>query len=356
MTILDRSKIRPEILESNDNRQKELVPFLTEYLQKKENQQFNFTELWGKNLDGNAYFFKNGVLDDHLLNLLTQEEVLFLARFMRANAEQLAVIGQKHRPIADDIRIEKIEMDGVPVEWQVGPDAHKDRVFLFIHGGGWVLGSPPEHRQLSTAIGHATKTKVISADYRLAPEHPYPAALDDCVAVYNQLLSNGTKPENIIIGGDSAGGNLTLTTLLYLKDHNIPLPAGGVCLAPATDLSFSDESYFARGETDLVLADLGIFWWCGSFIGHSDVKDPTLSPLFGDLKGLPPLLVQASTSEMLYSDATRFVEKALEAGVDVTLQTWDDIPHVFQGGDPDVMPEVTDALQKIGQFVLGLYK
>jgi len=355
MAILKPSKLRPAVQKLSEERQPDLVQGLNEFLSLKENQNIDFREIWGKNLEGNRIFFENKKLDDRLRNWLTNDEMKILARFMRFSSEFMAAKDQEKRPFPLEVRIEESGIDGVPVEWHLVPEAHEDRVFLFFHGGGWVLGSPREHRLLSIPIAQATRMKTVSVDYRLAPENPHPAQLEDCVAVYKWLLANGTKPENIIIGGDSAGGHLTLTTLLYLRDNGLPQPAGGVLLAPATDLSLSDESYFTNGETDLILADLGIYWWLGCYTTGADVKDPYVSPLYGGPEGLPPLLFQVSTNEMLYSDTTRFVEKAQKAGVDITLQTWNDTVHVFQFYDPELLPEGKAALDNIGVFAARLF-
>ena len=186
------------------------------------------------------------------------------------------------------------------------------------------------------------------------PEHPYPAAVEDCASMYNWLLSNGIKPEDIIIAGDSAGGNLALATLIKLRNDGIPLPAGAILISPATDNSFADESYFKNGETDPILADLGVYWWISAYLAGANPRDPLISPLYADLKGLPPLLLQASTCEMLYSDSKRFFERAKEAGVDVKLQTWDDMVHVFQGFGLNDLAEAKEAIKNIGEFVRNI--
>jgi acetyl esterase/lipase len=140
---------------------------------------------------------------------------------------------------------------------QIVDAAREDRVLLYLHGGGWVLGSPNGHRLLTTELGWAARMRVLSVDYRLAPEHPYPAQLEDCTSAYKWLLSQGLRPKNIIIAGDSAGGSLTLTSLLKLRDEGIPLPGGAVCISPSTDISFTDDSYFENGETDPILETWG---------------------------------------------------------------------------------------------------
>jgi len=350
MTILNKAKLRSDILALSQRQQTQILQGLGEYLQKEENQDMDFAGIMSRVLEGNEYFFKNKKVDDYLRNLLSYDEQCFLARVFRYGAEYLATINQRRMPLSQDVEIEKGEIKGIPVEWQFVPDTHPDRIFLYIHGGGWILGSPQEHRLLSIAIAKEIKLKAVSVDYRLAPENTHPAHLEDCVAVYKWLISNGTKAENIIMGGDSAGGHLTLTTLLYLRDNGLPLPAGAILLAPATDLSLSDESFFNNGETDPVLSDAGLFWWFSSYISSSDAKDPSVSPLFADLKGLPPLLFQVSSCEMLYSDTTRFVEKARDSGVDVTMEVWDDMLHVFQSSGLEELPEAQEALDNIKSF------
>lgn len=355
MAILNQSKLRPDILALSESRQPVILAGLDDFLQKKENQKLNFDEIWSRNLKGNEYFFKNKKVDDYLFNLLSFDERCFLARALRYATEYSATVDQEKKSVARDVKFEKSVIEGIPVEWQNVRDSHPDRVLLYIHGGGWILGSPKEHRLLSTAIAKNTGIKAISIDYRLAPEYPHPAQREDCVAVYKWLISNYTKPENIIIGGDSAGGHLTLTTLLHLRDNRVPLPAGAVLLSPATDLSMSDESFFNNGETDPILSDIGLFWWLSSYISSYDVKDPSISPLFGDLMGLPPLLFQASSSEMLYSDTTRFVEKAKDTGVDVTMEIWEDMPHVFQSFGLEVLQETQEALDNINKFTHRIF-
>jgi acetyl esterase/lipase len=154
-----------------------------------------------------------------------------------------------------------------------------------------------------------------------------------------------------MIAGDSAGGSLTLATLIKLRDDKIPLPAGAIALSPSTDITLSDVSYFKNGETDPILADIGLYWWIQAYLSGTDPGEPLVSPLLGDLRGLPPLLLQASTCEMLYCDSTRFVEKAKSAGVEVTMETWDDMLHVFHLFGLNDLPEAKEAIAHIGEFV-----
>lgn len=354
MTILNRSKIRPDVLKLFDDAFKEQMNGVMEFLNKEENKEFNFQTIYSKVMDANEQFFKREKEVKELNNLLTEKERFFLVKLLRHAMSYGAALAQKKSPIPDDIKIEKIDINGIPAEWQIVPGAEESKVILYIHGGGWIMGSPNTCRLLTIEMAKATKTRVLSIDYRLAPEHPFPAALEDCVAVYKWLLSNDIKSENIIISGDSAGGNLTLTTLIKLRECGISLPAGAIPISPATDLSFVDDIsrlddlYIKNGETDPILADIGAFWWCYVYIAGANSRDPLISPFFGDLKGLPPILIQASSCEMLYGEIRRFFERAKEAGVDVELQTWDDMTHVFQG--EQALPEAKEAIEKIGQF------
>ena len=362
MPILNRSKIRPDVLKLCDDAFKEQMKGVIEFISRDENKEFNFQAIYKKVMDANELFFKREKSVEELTNLLTEKERLFMVKLLRHGFEYGETLAQKKFPIPDDIKIEKIDVNGIPAEWQIVPGAEKSKVLLYFHGGGWIMGSPNTCRLLTIELAKATKMRVLSVDYRLAPEHPYPAAVEDCVAVYKWLLSEDIKPENIIISGDSAGGNLTLTTLLKLRDDGIALPAGAIPISPATDLSYTedisrlDDLYIKNGETDPILADLGIYWWSYIYIAGANSRDPLISPVFGDLKGLPPILIQASSCEMLYGEIKRFSERAKEAGVDVELQTWDDMVHVFQGFGLHTLPEPEEAIEKIGQFTQKILK
>jgi len=348
MTILDKSRIRPDILKIMEDLQTLRKMRSAEFLKKKENHILDFNALWRKVMEGNTRWFKG----EDMSGYLTKEEQLFLAKLHRFVMEYRANFQQKYvYPIPKDVKCEQVDAGGVSAEWQTVPGAIKDCVLLYFHGGGYIMGSPNGHRIFTVILGKATNMRVLSVDYGLAPEHPYPAALEDCTAVYNWLLSRGFKSENIVIAGDSAGGYFTLMTLVRLRNDGTYLPAGAVCLSPATDLALTSvrvQSYIENGPIDPVLADLGIFWWAEAYLAGADPRSPLISPLYADLKGLPPILIQVSTSEMLYDDSTRFVERAEAAGVDVTLQTWDETLHVFQAFG---LPESKEAITKISEFV-----
>jgi len=356
MTILDRKKIRPDILKIYDDAFKEQMKFVFQFMELEENKRFNFQEIYKKLLDLNELFFKKKAGMVELHDKLTDEERNYITRLFRYSFEHSIIQELENYPIPKEIEIKSIKLDKIPAEWVIPSDPIKDHVILYLHGGGWILGSPLTCRRLNAAIAEATKIRILSIDYRLAPEYPFPVPLEDCVDAYKWLLSNGFKNDHIIIAGDSAGGNLTLTTLLKLRDQGIDLPAGAICISPATDFTLADDSYFRNAETDPGLADLGVFWWYVAYFAGEDPRNPYISPLFADLKGLPPILVQASSCEMLYSDATRFVEKAKKARTDAILQSWDDMMHVFQGTRYELIPEAKDAISKIADFTNKLFK
>jgi acetyl esterase/lipase len=268
-------------------------------------------------------------------NLLSRDEMMFIAKMGRRDMDSIGM-NIPGRPIPEDASFELIMIDSITAEWQRTPKVSEDSVILYFHGGSFAMGSPKSHRRLTIDIGRATSMKILSVDYRLAPEHPFPASIEDGLTAYNWLLSEGYDSSKIVIAGDSAGG------------YGIPLPAAGVCLAPATDLTFSDDSFFENTKTDPLNAVGAAFWMVEAFLNDADPTHSAVSPLFAKLEGLPPLLIQASKIEMIYSDSERFVEKAEAAGVDVTFQTWDDMLHVFQCFD---FPETDEAIGMIGAFV-----
>ncbi|MBS7287798.1 MAG: alpha/beta hydrolase [Candidatus Freyarchaeota archaeon] len=355
MPVLDRSKVRPDVLKLIDEYMKAQAEALMKFLEK-EGKTADFSAIWGKVMAGNERFFRREMSVSEIYNWLTKEEMLFLAKILRYAFEYAASVEQEKHPIPSDVIIDQTDAGGVPAEWQIVPVAADDRVLLYFHGGGMIVGSSNTHRLLTVRLGEETKMMVLSVDYRLAPEYTYPAQLEDCVKAYKWLLSLGVNPKGIVVAGDSAGGNLALTTLLKLKDEGVELPAGAVCLSPVTDWTSTDEAFFENAKTDPVLADVGVFWWGPAYLAGANPADPLVSPLFADLKGLPPILIQASTSEMLFSGCKRFAEKARAAGVDVRLETWDDMPHVFQSFGLHALPEAKQAIENIGKFVEKIVK
>jgi monoterpene epsilon-lactone hydrolase len=247
-----------------------------------------------------------------------------------------------------DVTITPLMAGGVPCEWLTPPDPDAQTVVLYLHGGAWTLGWSNIHRQLVAQISKAAGSRALAVDYRLAPEHPFPAGLEDCVAVYQWLLKNGTPAEKIVIGGDSAGGNLTLATLLCLRDAAAPLPAAAFCIAPMTDLEGTGESFNTKRDP-VVTAEFARSM-VRHYAGGHDLRLPLLSPYHGDVCGLPPLLVQVGDEDILLSDAMLFADKARAAGVDVTLTVWPKMWHVWHLFTR-TLPEARQAVKAVGNFI-----
>jgi phosphinothricin tripeptide acetyl hydrolase len=253
-------------------------------------------------------------------------------------------------PTPPEVKVERVSAPTVPAEWLRPPAAVAGRVVLYLHGGGYVIGSPRSHRHLAAAIASAGAANALLLDYRLAPEHPFPAAVDDAVAAYRWLLDQGIAPRHIVIGGDSAGGGLTVATLLALRDASVPLPAGGVCISPWVDLTCSGESYRIKAEADPIVKSGPIEEMARAYLGDRDRRAPLASPLFADLRGLPPLLIHVGSEEVLLDDAVELSERARQAGVTATLEVWDEMIHVWHWFLP-MLDEAQAAVDSIGRLV-----
>jgi epsilon-lactone hydrolase len=238
--------------------------------------------------------------------------------------------------------------DGVPCEWIVPAERTSEPVILNIHGGGWVLGLYNNHRWKAAYLGKAAGCRVLAVDYRLAPEHPFPAALEDCVTAYRWLLNSGVSPGQIVIAGDSAGGNLTLSTALTLRDAGDPLPAALVCISPMTDLACTGETYWKN--KDPMLAPRLALDLAQHYAGNTPLDTALLSPHYANLRGLPPLLIHAGEDEILLSDANRMAANARAAGVDTRLEVWPGMWHVWHIFTP-FLPEAREAVEDIGNFI-----
>ncbi|MFN8023582.1 MAG: alpha/beta hydrolase [Acidimicrobiales bacterium] len=225
-----------------------------------------------------------------------------------------------------------------------------DRVVLYLHGGGYVVLSPRTHAKLSAGIAKAAGCRVVSVDYRLAPEHPHPAAVTDALAAYRALLDEGYAPHQVAISGDSAGGGLTLATLVAARDAGVPQPACAVPLSPWTDLEGTGESMDTKADDDLIVGRDGLKIMGDLFLAGGDARDPLAAPLYADLRGLAPVYVQVGGDETLLDDSTRFVARAAAAGVDVRLDVFPEMQHVFQSG-LGMFPEADDAVARIGQYL-----
>ena len=252
-------------------------------------------------------------------------------------------------PTPPDVKVETIAAPR-PAEWLTPPGVRMDAVVLYLHGGGYVIGSPRSRRHLAAAIARAAGTRALLVDYRLAPEHPFPAALEDAVAAYQWLLAQGIAPERVVVAGDSAGGGLTVATLLALRDRGLPRPAGGVCISPWVDLTNSAESYVTRAAVDPIVTRDGIEELAKAYVGGGDRKAPLVSPLYADLRDLPPLLVQVGSDEVLLDDARGLGRRARTADVDVTVEEWPSMIHVWHWFLP-MLDEAQHAIDVIGRFV-----
>ena len=268
----------------------------------------------------------------------------------RADVESMA---RMFKPLCA-IQCEALVANGVPAEWIVAQGVQATRVMLFLHGGSFNSGSIASHRTLAGNVAFACKARALLIDYRLAPEHPFPAAVEDAVGAYEWLLAQGCAPSQIVVAGDSAGGNLTLALLIHLRGHNRPLPAAAVCLSPAPDLTFSGESWVFNSKKDLMLDERKERKAVEIYLSGTDPRAPLASPYFADLRGLPALLIQIGSHELLLSDATRLAGKAKAAGVDVTLEVWPGMQHEWQFA-AKILPEGKQAISRVGAFVEAVF-
>ncbi len=265
----------------------------------------------------------------------------------RTGMEELA----KMVKVPKDVNCEPIDVAGISAEWISAPEAKDEKVILYLHGGGYILGSINSHREFVSRISRISKARVLIIDYRLAPEHRFPAAVEDAYMAYQWLIEDQEiAPNNLIIAGDSAGGGLTLATLINLRDKGIPLPTAAVCLSPWTDLGLTGESYKTKARIDPMVTIDGLMFDTQLYLGDTDYTNPLASPLYGDLKGLPPLLILVGTAEVLLDDSVKIAKKAKKAGVDVILDIWDDMPHVFPLFAA-FAPEGEQGIEKIGEFM-----
>ena len=265
---------------------------------------------------------------------------------MRAGMEAMAGAAV----IPADVKREQVNAAGVPAEWVVAENVDPDRVILYLHGGGYVIGSINTHRELGSRLSRAAAARVLLIDYRLAPEHPHPAAVDDAVAAYRWLLSLGVNPSRLAIAGDSAGGGLTVATLVAVRDAGLPMPATGVCLSPWVDLEGIGESMTTKAAADPMVQRDGLLKMAAAYLAGQNPRTPLASPLYADLSGLPPLLIQVGTAETLLDDSTRLAERARKSGVHVTLEPWEDMIHVWQAF-ASLLPEGRQAIDRIGEFI-----
>lgn len=251
----------------------------------------------------------------------------------------------------DDVAEEPGEVGGVPGLWFSPAELDGYRTILYLHGGGYAIGSPSTHRALVSHLAKAARARVFSAEYRLAPEHPYPAAIDDSVAAYHGLLDSGIAARHIIIAGDSAGGGLTVATLVRLRDEGAPLPAGGVPISPWADLTQSGATMTTNAPNDVMVQKDQLDHWAKLYVGDTDPAHAHISPLFADLAGLPPMLVHVGTEEVLLDDSRRLADQINEAGGEVTLEIADGMCHVWHFFAGSV-PESETSVAAVGAWII----
>ena len=261
---------------------------------------------------------------------------------LRDAAAKLDALGR----LEPDVHVEAVIAGTAPASWVTVKNGRRDGVVLYLHGGAFIAETPMFHGAMLGRICRESRCRGLMPSYRLAPEHRYPAALDDCMAAYRWLLAQGHEAGRIVVAGDSAGGNLTLALLLRLRDEGLPLPAGAVALSPVTDLTFSGESIQRNDGVDDMFSADGMDGLVPVYLADRALRThPHVSPVFGDFAGLPPLLVIVGSTELLLDDSVRVAQRWPQA----TLLVWDGMPHVFVGFD--FLPEAREATQRIGRFV-----
>ncbi|MEO6395134.1 MAG: alpha/beta hydrolase [Devosia sp.] len=247
-------------------------------------------------------------------------------------------------------QVSPVNAGEIKSEWVETPGATRGRVLLLLHGGGYNSGSPLTHRKLAALLGAAARMRVLVPDYRLAPEHRFPAAVDDALAALTWLKAEGIAEDRVVVAGDSAGGGLALSLLLRLRDVGAAMPRAAVLLSPWTDLSVSSPSYEQMRGLDPIITPEGLAEAGRWYAGEGGVTDPMASPLFANLRGLPPLLIHAGGDETMLDDSRIFAQRAKEAGVAVSYKEWPGLWHVFHHAAPDV-PEAVEAMSEVAAFI-----
>ena len=265
---------------------------------------------------------------------------------MRAGMQ--AMEGQFQPP--ENVSYEAANAGGVPSEWTVAEGSDESKALVYLHGGGYAIGGLGSHRPLCTNLALAGRIPVLNVDYRLAPENPYPAAVDDALAAYRYVLERGVAPSRVAIGGDSAGGGLTLGALAALSEAGDPLPGAAVCISPWTDLTLSGDTLASKAEEDPMVSGALLGVMRDHYLAGADPASPKASPLFADPAGWPPLLIQVGTAEILLDDARRMAERARAAGVEVAYEPWEDMIHVWHVLAP-MLPEAGQAIERVAGFL-----
>lgn len=260
-------------------------------------------------------------------------------------------------PAPSNVRMEPINLGGLKAEWMIpqGRSLSSSPVLLYFHGGGYVIGSPLSHRHVTGKLALSSDACVLSVDYALAPEQPFPAAVTDGVKAYRWLLDRGHAADAIAFGGDSAGGGLVMATLIAARDEGLPMPAGAVLISPWTDLTCNTETYKSRAAVDPMITPDGIAVMANAYLAGADPRNPLASPNFADLAGLPPLLIHVGDNEVLLDDARILAKRAQEAGVDARIEVWDRMFHVWHAFY-QMLDEGEQAIDALGKFLRGRFE
>jgi acetyl esterase/lipase len=285
---------------------------------------------------------------DVVIQMLRANPVIQGDTIAAQRANMAAALGAVPRP--PDVTYRQVDAGGVPSEWVIAPESRPDRALIHLHGGAYTMGGPDSHRLLATRLARTARARVLLPDYRLAPEHPHPAAVEDAAAAYRFVLGQGYAPSQVAISGDSAGGGLTAAVLVALRDASDAPPAAGVLISGWLDLTLRGESIRSRAGVDPMVTVALLKQSGEAYAKGSDPRAPTVSPVFADLAGLPPLLVQVGDREILLDDSRAFAERAKQAGVDVTLEVWDEMIHVWHAF-ADLLPEGAQACERIAEFL-----
>ena len=286
------------------------------------------------------------------------EGVISLVRGREADESQGATEGRRRsfEQMVDGFTIDvparysRLNAGGVTAEWVTTESASDSRVVLYLHGGGYIIGSPRTHRPLMAELSQASKGRVLGLDYRLAPEHPFPAPVEDSVSAYRWLLSEGYDPARIAVAGDSAGGGLTVAMMVQARYLGLPMPGAAVCISPWVDMEGLGESMETRAAADPMVGKENLLVLAKTYLGGSNPRAPLAAPLYADLRGLPPMLIQVGDAEVLLDDSTRLAGIAREAGVEVEMDVWDDMIHVWHLFAP-ILPEGKQAISQAGEFI-----
>ncbi|GAB4546559.1 MAG: alpha/beta hydrolase [Anaerolineales bacterium] len=248
------------------------------------------------------------------------------------------------------VEVERVVIGHIPAAWIKPDGAQSEKVIVHLHGGGYVLGGIESSLAMCILMAQTLKRKVLLPEYRLAPEHPFPAAVEDAAQVYLWLLAQGYPSRNIVISGDSAGGGLSLAAAMSLREAGAPLPAAVVCMSPWTDLTFSGKSHVTKARVEPVLREDVLRMWAAAYCGEENFSHPLISPLYGDFRGFPPLLIQVGGDEILLDDSIALAEKARADGADVTLKIWAGMWHVWQALG-EALPESKRAFEEMAAFL-----